>query len=105
MHQKQKPEEEEEDDPSKLLRRLSSPIYNTAPFGTGDEDGDKDRSDNDNRARDRALSLDEAKEEAAEKVQRWWRAARRTARRTGVVMSARASFETIEKLLTEVNSH
>lgn len=98
MHQQQEQKEEDED-ASQLLRRLSSPIYHTGPLDNDNDDAD---DDTDNHHHERVFFLDETQDEAAEKVQRWWRGMQRTARRTGAVISARASLETIEKLLAEV---
>ncbi|CAM9424102.1 unnamed protein product, partial [Hapterophycus canaliculatus] len=108
-------DQEAEESASKVLRRLSSPIFGAGGGFNSDSDDEGDGGDGDRTAAtnndgddhgvgDGDEVEDERKEGAAGVIQRWWRERRRASKRARAVVAARPAFVRIQQLLDKLNA-
>ena len=92
----------ESENASNIIRRLSSPIFTASGFhrdhGGGGGDGSGGSDDD-----DRELDLEEAEEDGAERIQRWWRSRLLASKRTKAALVARPAFARLLQLLDKVS--
>ncbi|CAN0056063.1 unnamed protein product, partial [Scytosiphon promiscuus] len=105
-----------EESASKVLRRLSSPIFSAGGGFNSDSDddhddgsgGDGNLADSKNKDGDdhggEAEEEDERKEGAAGVLQSWWRGQRRASKRARAVVAARPAFVRIQQLLDKLDA-